>query len=45
MEIKRKCVEEDTDPVMMVAGSTTTRGSGFFCFSLESGKKVSKDNI
>lgn len=25
----------DTDPAMTAAGSTTTRGSGFFCVSLE----------
>lgn len=34
---------EDTDPAMTAAGSTTTRGSGFLCVSLEYGRKVGKD--
>lgn len=33
----------DTDPAMTAAGSTTTRGSGFFGVSLESGRKVGKN--
>lgn len=40
---RRGSVREDTDPAMTAAGSTTTRGSGFFCVSLEYGRKVGKD--
>lgn len=32
---EEEACEEDTDPAMTAAGSTTTRGSGFFCVSLE----------
>lgn len=33
----------DTDPAVTAARSTTTRGSGFFCVSLEWGRKVGED--
>lgn len=42
-EKKGVCGGGDTDPVMTAAGSTTTRGSGFFCVSLESGRKVGQN--
>lgn len=32
---KEEVCGADTDPAMTAAGSTTTRGSGFFCVSLE----------
>lgn len=37
---KEEVCRGDTDPLMTAAGSTTTRGSGFFCVSLDSGRKV-----
>lgn len=40
---KEEACGGDTDPAMTAAGSTTTRGSGFFCVSLESGRKVGKN--
>lgn len=40
---KEEVCGADTDPAMTAAGSTTTRGSGFFCVSLEQGRKVGKD--
>lgn len=42
-EKKKGVCGGDTDPVMTAAWSTTTRGSGFFCVSLESGKKVGQN--
>ena len=41
-EDKEEVCEGDTDPVT-TAGPTTTRGSGFFRVSLESGRKVDKN--
>lgn len=32
---KGEVCRADTDPAMTAAGSTATRGSGFFCVSLE----------
>ena len=40
---KKEVCGGDTDPLMTAAGSTTTRGSGFFCVSLKSGRKVGKN--
>lgn len=39
---KEEVCRGDTDPVMTAAGSANTRGSGLFCVSLDSGRKVGK---